>query len=597
MSVPPRTRKASKDLSRYKQKASLAQQILALRRVIVWEDSFRTACELVNEQSGTLAKEHVITTTTLHRLYHSLPDTLHSPLHASEGALLNFLQEQQSAQRANLSRSQSLLTQLEEELLAQWLVEMAKINLPLDAARVIEEARRIIELHRGTAPTTSLVWWWRNFRKRHAGLTERICQDISKQRITAQQNKANIANYFRLLSAFRDLPPSQIYAGDETGLDGDGARRPKVITQCGVARVTQELDSYREHTSLMHIGNAAGETLPMIFIFKGQQIDQAVLPLLPANALVGCQENGYFTGQNFLRILQHLDQHGSQQRPLLFIVDGAKGHIDLAAIDYARSKQINILCLPSQTTHLLQVADVALFGPFKQYWKAECEELKRERGRSVSDEKRGIRRADIVPLAVRAWSLAMTPENVQAGFRRTGIYPYDPTAYKQTKEQRLKSLGGLPLLVSPIHELAVQPAVGAAVDLLPVRVLTPVKPTHCGECGSKLKKRVVRRTLSTAAGALLTGDEARQQVKEAEERKKAEETEKQRRREARAAQKKEKEEAGKGERSKQTGRKRKAAEASVEEEDKENAHPNIAARPLVFDPRMFGAGITVVSML
>jgi hypothetical protein len=213
----------------------------------------------------------------------------------------------------------------------------------------------------------------------------------------------------------------------------------------------------------------------------------------------------------------------------------------------------------------------------------------------VSEEKRGIRRGDIVPLALRAWSLAMTPENVQSGFRRTGIYPYDPTAYKQTKEQRLKSLGGLPLLVSPIRELAVQPAVSAAVDLLPVRVLAPAKPTHCGECGSKLKKRAVRRTLNTAAGALLTGDEARQQIKEIVDRKKAEEDEKQRKKEVRAAKKKEKEEAGKGGRSKQTGRKRKAAEASLQDEDKENAHPNIPARSFVFDPRMFGAGVTVVN--
>jgi hypothetical protein len=90
-------------------------------------------------------------------------------------------------------------------------------------------------------------------------LTEHVCEDISKKRITAQQNDDNIANYFRLLADYKDLPPSQIFAGDETGLDGDGARCPSVIVQRGAARVTQELDSYREHTSLMHIGNAAGK--------------------------------------------------------------------------------------------------------------------------------------------------------------------------------------------------------------------------------------------------------------------------------------------------------------------------------------------------
>jgi hypothetical protein len=191
--------------------------------------------------------------------------------------------------------------------------------------------------------------------------------------------------------------------------------------------------------------------------------------------------------------------------------------------------------------------------------------------------------------------LATTKENVKSGFRRTGIYPYDPTAYLHNKQQQLKSLGGLPLLVSPIRVLAEHPAVAAAIDLLPVRVLTPAKKTHCGECGNKLKKRTPRRTVSTAAGALLTGDEVRQQIKEIEDKKTAEEEEKKKRKEARAANKKEKEKAAQAGMSKAIRRKRKAVEASiaVEEEDKENIQPNIPARSLVFDPRMFGAGVTV----
>jgi DDE superfamily endonuclease len=136
------------------------------------------------------------------------------------------------------------------------------------------------------------------------------------------------------------------------------------------------------------------------------------LPELPSDALVGVQESGYFIGENFLRVLQHIDQYAVSARPLLFIVDGCKGHIDLTAIDYARSKQINLLCLPSQTTHILQVADVALFGPFKRYWAAACNELKRDRARRDAGKERGIRRADIVPLVLRSWQLSMTEENV-----------------------------------------------------------------------------------------------------------------------------------------------------------------------------------------
>jgi hypothetical protein len=58
-----------------------------------------------------------------------------------------------------------MLTQLEEELFCQWLVEMAKINLPLDVPRLIQEARRIIDINTGTAPTSSMKKWYRLFKQ------------------------------------------------------------------------------------------------------------------------------------------------------------------------------------------------------------------------------------------------------------------------------------------------------------------------------------------------------------------------------------------------------------------------------------------------
>jgi hypothetical protein len=282
------TRAACTALPRYKNKATLSQQITALLRIILWGDSLQKAVDYANDHSGGLTKINLLNKPTLHRLHHLLPEQLRSPLHATEATLLAFLQEHQAQRRANYSQTQSLLTQLEEELLVQWLVQMAKINLPIDRARLIEEARRVVKAQRGTAPASTMVKWYRGFRRRHPAVTDRICQDISKQRITAQENEANVAHYFSLLRDYRDMPPTQIYAGDETGLDGDGSRRPRVLTQRGTLRVTQQLDSYHEHTSLMHIGNAAGDTLPIIFIFKGKVLDQGVLTDMPAQALVGC---------------------------------------------------------------------------------------------------------------------------------------------------------------------------------------------------------------------------------------------------------------------------------------------------------------------
>lgn len=125
------TRQSCRQLPRFKKHASVAQQVAALRRVIHWGESFRDATAYVNAQSGRLSDESIVTRSSLHRLHQSLPVHLRDPLLATEGALLAFIQERQSEQRAALSSGHALLTDLEEELLVQWLGAMAEINLPL----------------------------------------------------------------------------------------------------------------------------------------------------------------------------------------------------------------------------------------------------------------------------------------------------------------------------------------------------------------------------------------------------------------------------------------------------------------------------------
>jgi len=44
------------------------------------------------------------------------------------------------------------------------------------------------------------------------------------------------------------------------------------------------------------------------------------------------------------------------------IVDGHASHIAYLVIDYARTQDIHMICLPSKSTHLLQPLDVGCFG-------------------------------------------------------------------------------------------------------------------------------------------------------------------------------------------------------------------------------------------
>jgi hypothetical protein len=354
--------------------------------------------------------------------------------------------------------------------------------------------------------------WYDGFVERHRELGHRTSAAVKKVRLDAQGAEENIVEYFNYLSEYKDLPPSQVYAADETGLDGDGSRTPRVLAPVGMKRPSQQQDSYREHTSLLHIANAAGTTLPMIVIFKGKEkadleCIQQLAELAP-DAQWGAQESGYFIGEHFMDVLSHFEKHATSKRPLLFIMDGAKAHVDDRASQWAKSRDIHILLLPSNLTHLLQVADLSVFRPFKQFWKNECRQLKSDRTRMGRVTDRSIRKTDIIPLVVRAWGKAMTAKNVKAGFKLSGIYPFDPHAYKKNETKHLQSLSGLPLLLTPTEEiLATSQSIPSIVSSLPL-VTPAAKGGRCGECGRSGKKRVARPTLSTKKGLLMTGEAA-----------------------------------------------------------------------------------------
>ena len=235
----------------------------------------------------------------------------------------------------------------------------------------------------------------------------------------------------------------------------------------GAARVLQQADSYREHTSLTHIANALGESLPAIVCFQGKAHDVALAVQMAKwdpRAAQAAQENGYFTGEHTLLMLQHCLRHVVATRPLVLILDGAGVHLAHDAAQFASENKVHVPLLPSNCTHFQQVADVSVFGPFKQFWKVFCSELKRDRILDDSHVK-GIQRSDMVELIAKSWGKAMTPRNIVSGFRRTGIYPFDPQAHNKSLQQHsaAASLTGLPLFIAAIEDILAASAAASAL--------------------------------------------------------------------------------------------------------------------------------------
>lgn len=106
----------------------------------------------------------------------------------------------------------------------------------------------------------------------------------------------------------------------------------------------------------------------------------------------------------------------------LLIFDDHGSHVALSIIQEARRLGIDLLTLPSHTSHVIQPLDVSVFEPFKAYSKSKWAEF------VTRFPNIDIIREKLVELGNKAMIRAMNPSNIKFGFKRTGIWPLNSNA-------------------------------------------------------------------------------------------------------------------------------------------------------------------------
>lgn len=120
------------------------------------------------------------------------------------------------------------------------------------------------------------------------------------------------------------------------------------------------------------------------------------------------------------------------ERPLLIIFDGHKTHLSLPFIHMARANEVSVIKLPSHTSNRLQPLDVSCFKPLKNAWDKELVRKQRESG------FRHLSKSDFVNSLCSVWEAALKPDNIKAGFTKTGIFPLDSSQFPVKTFQQSK---------------------------------------------------------------------------------------------------------------------------------------------------------------
>ena len=151
----------------------------------------------------------------------------------------------------------------------------------------------------------------------------------------------------------------------------------------------------------------------------------------PDGCLYGKSPNGYMDEELFLTWFEEIVVVGtSHVRPTLLIMDCHGSHITYSVIKRAMEKNIKIILLAPHTTNVLQPLDVGLFRSLKANLSKVTDGVKML---SVTGDYQNINKTNFIAIFKESFERSMSLATIKNGFRKTGIYPFNPEAIDKTR--------------------------------------------------------------------------------------------------------------------------------------------------------------------
>ena len=268
--------------------------------------------------------------------------------------------------------------------------------------------------------------WYYRFISRESGLSLRRGDPTANIRMNCL-NEEYMNEYFDMLEKTlldNDLmnKPAQIYNIDESGMPLDH-RPPKVITQKGQKKVRSRTSGNKSQVIVIACVSAVGHALPPLVIFDTKGLNHEWTKEEVVGTTYGLSAKGWVDTELFKEwLVNHFLKYTSGGRPLLLVLDGHSSHYQPELIRYARENAVILVCLPPHTTHQTRPLDTSVFRSLKKNRNDECHQFFQK------NPGRVITKFDFSALLNLAWGKTMVPNVICSGFKRSGIYPFNPQA-------------------------------------------------------------------------------------------------------------------------------------------------------------------------
>lgn len=328
------------------------------------------------------------------------------------------IQGAQSSREAKESKQR--LSRRQEDLV-QWILSEEKAGRPPTRREIVAFAQYIVGL--GNNDTTLGHNWVYRFLSRNPDVKMKLSRGIAAVR-TLNSTEERFRDFYERLDReikTKAVGSSRIYNMDETGLAEGETRAGKVLGSSLTSRSTRTKGSPGEWVSIVECVSAVGRRIDLLVIFTGQQFQGQWFPDSFPDWAYGCSSTGWSNGDLAARWLKtvFLPQTAPEIASLwrILVIDGSTCHTTLDFMYTAWKHRVQLLFLPSHSSHITQPLDTGVFSPLKEYYRQQLAGFVDFDYTAPYQKQRFLREYKV------AAEKAFTKENIRAGFRASGIYP------------------------------------------------------------------------------------------------------------------------------------------------------------------------------
>lgn len=333
-------------------------------------------------------------------------------------------------------QQQQTLTTAEESTLVRWIKQYTLAGSPISNSLLIALAY-YLKIHRVRhassastspphVPQIGQEWIYR-FLQRHS----EVKTIYARQMDAARFNGATFDIVKRWFDAMegkvqeRKYEHRNMWNMDESGFGIGESQTTKCLIYLGQQQKNKRIVGKQEWVTDIECISASGEALPPIIVWKGKHLNSSWLPAeISKDWHFGTSENGWTSNEIglewLIKVFEPKTREKAAGKPRLLIVDGHGSHIQAAFIAHCMEHDIDLLIMPPHCSHLLQPLDVGVFSAFKRAHGSETDAVSR-----LSTQR--IKRPEWLQMFMRSREKALTSSNIRAGWRGTGLMPFNPS--------------------------------------------------------------------------------------------------------------------------------------------------------------------------